>query len=387
MDKQVYNTAVLGAGASGLFAAGLLKGGKIIIEGNKKPGLKVLVSGGGACNFGNRAVSGTYYFGQNPRFCLSALAGFGADGFAALLRQNKIPFAAREDGKLFARSAADILDFLLSRIDGEFAFNNHIKKVNKSGGIFEIITDKNIFYAKNVICALGGLSYPALGAGGAAYDIAKDFGLALTPRYPALTGIIFDKKMKETFAPLAGISCAAKLKCGRQDFAGDILFTHGGLSGPAVLQASLYGIKNKEISIDFLPGFDVCALLAANKTSPQKPSALLHGKLPARLLQVLTGQNDKQLANLNKKEIAQTAAAFNNFTFTVKEICGYDKAEITAGGVDTKGISSQTMQTVNVPGLYFTGEALDISGRLGGYNLHWAWASAAAAARAINLVK
>jgi len=290
----------------------------------------------------------------------------------------------REDGKLFARSSADILDFLLSRIEGKFALNNYIKKVNKNGGIFEITTDKNIFYARNIICALGGLSYPALGASGAAYDIAKSFGLAVMPRYPALTGIIFDKKMKEIFAPLAGISCRATLKNGKNIYAGDILFTHGGLSGPVVLQASLYGIKNKEISINFLPGFDAASFLAANKTSPQKPGVLLQGKLPARLLQVLIGQNDKQLANLNKKEMMQIAAALNNFTFNVKEIYGYDKAEITAGGVDTRGISSQTMQAVDAPGLYFTGEALDISGRLGGYNLHWAWASAAAAARAIN---
>jgi predicted Rossmann fold flavoprotein len=385
---QAFDIAVLGAGAGGLFAAGSLSGkNKIIIEGNRKPGLKILASGGGLCNFGNQNISGADYFGANPRFCLSALAGFKPDDFLALLRRNKLPFDARPDGRLFARKSADILNMLLSRIDGKttrFEYGNKIKKVRKEGGIFEILTDKNIFHACKVICALGGLSRPQLGASRAAYDIAADFGLAVTPRYPALTGIIFDDATRAVCGPIAGISCRARVKCGGRIFTDDILFTHRGLSGPAVFQLSLYGVKGRQISADFLPDTDVSALLAANKTRAQKPSALLQGLLPARLLQALLGGNDAQLANLNKNQIAAVLRALNNFTFTAKDICGYDKAEITAGGVDTKEISSQTMQVRAVEGLYFCGEALDISGRLGGYNLHWAWASAHAAARAIN---
>jgi predicted Rossmann fold flavoprotein len=388
MTTQVFDIAVLGAGASGLFAAGSLGGkSKIIIEGNRRPGLKVLASGGGLCNFGNQNISGADYFGSNPRFCLSALAGFKPEDFTALLRRYKVPFDARPDGRLFARKSADILNMLLARIDGKttrFAYGSKIKKVRKEGGVFEILTDKNIFRARKVICALGGLSCPQLGAGGAAYDIAAGFALAVTPRYPALTGVIFDAAAQNVFGPLAGISCRARVKCGKNIFTDDILFTHGGMSGPAIFQLSLYGVKGRQITLDFLPDTDITAMLAANKNSTQKPCTLLQGLLPARLLQALLGGNDMQLANLNKGQIAAIARALNNFTFTAKDICGYDKAEITAGGVDTKEISSQTMQARKVENLYFCGEALDVSGRLGGYNLHWAWASAQAAAQAIN---
>lgn len=388
MNIQIFDTAILGAGASGLFAAGLLGArSKVIIEGNKKPGLKILASGGGACNFGNQKISGQNYFGGNPRFCLSALAGFSTADFKEILNKNHVPYTTRHDGKIFAQKSSDILDMLLHRADGAstvFAYDNIVASAIKNKDIFEISTNKKTFYAKNLICALGGLTYPALGASGAAYDIARGFGLNITERYPALTGIIFDDAAAQDFAPLAGISCRAKVSCGKNIFTDDILFTHEGLSGPAIFQISLYGIKGRQVSINFLPDIDVAQLLAANKTSPKKISALLHNKLPSRLLQTLLGGNDKQLANLNKKEMQEITEDLNNFTFTVKEINGYDKAEITAGGVDTKEISSKTMQARNVPGLYFIGEALDISGQLGGYNLHWAWASAVACARALN---
>ncbi|MDR1124311.1 MAG: NAD(P)/FAD-dependent oxidoreductase [Elusimicrobiota bacterium] len=388
MHKQVFDIAVLGAGASGLFAAGSLGGkNKIIIEGNQEPGLKVLASGGGLCNFGNKNVSGADYYGANPHFCLSALAGFKPDDFLALLRRRKVPFDARPDGRLFARKSGDILDTLLARIDrktARFAYGNKIKKVSRENGIFEIMTDKNIFRARKVICALGGLSRPRLGAGGAAYDIAAGFGLNITPRYPALTGIIFDDAARAAFGPLAGVSCRARVKCGKNIFTDDILFTHRGLSGPAIFQLSLYGVKGRQISLDFLPDTDIAALLAAGKTGAQNTGALLRGLLPARLLRVLLGGNDAPPAGLSKNQAAAIARALNNFTFTAKDICGYDNAEITAGGVDTREISSQTMQARAVEGLYFCGEALDVSGRLGGYNLHWAWASAHAAAQSLQ---
>jgi predicted Rossmann fold flavoprotein len=386
---HIYDTAILGAGASGLFAAGLLPGRtKVIIDGNAKPGLKLLACGGGQCNFTNRSVNGSDYFSQNPRFCLSALAGFTPLDFRNFLNEYKVSYTQRENGKFFARSAADILNALLARLNlasTTFAYKNRIESVVKKEDIFEIRTNKNFYMAKTVICALGGLSRPALGATGAAYKIAYDFGINVTPRRPALTTLVFEDAMRLRFAELAGVSCRAAFKCQKRLFEGEILFTHEGLSGPAVLHASLYGLKGKVVSINFLPGFDVAAFLALNKTSPQKPGALLHNKLPNRLRQILLGASDKQLANLNKKQIREIADNFNNFTFEVKNTGGYDKAEITAGGVDTKEISSKTMETAAVPGLYFTGEALDVSGRLGGYNLHWAWASAFAAAKAINV--
>ncbi|MDR1684248.1 MAG: aminoacetone oxidase family FAD-binding enzyme, partial [Elusimicrobiota bacterium] len=308
MNKQVFDIAVLGAGAAGLFAAGLLKGKSVvIIEGNKSAGLKVLASGGGLCNFGNKHVSPADYFGANPKFCASALAGFKAMDFAAFLDKRHVKWRERQDGKLFAESSAAVLDALLAEIDktAVFAFKNKIGKVVKAGDIFEVYTDRQIFCARNVICALGGLSYPALGATGAAYDIAKSFGLRVTPVYPALTGVLFGG-----FAPLAGISCAAALKCAGRAVQGDILFTHGGLSGPAVFDLSLHNLAGKEIIINFLPGADVKELLLKNKTSVKKPSALLHGLLPKRLLETLAGANDGQISNLNKAQINALAQNF-----------------------------------------------------------------------------
>ncbi|MDR0952676.1 MAG: NAD(P)/FAD-dependent oxidoreductase [Elusimicrobiota bacterium] len=386
--RDTFNTAILGAGASGLMCGVLLPNvDKIIIEAGKTPGAKILASGGGLCNFSNIKVSKADYFGQNIPFCLSALAGYKPQDFINFLNSNHTPYTQRSSGQLFAKSSKNVLEALLNNINKQntqFAFNTFVKEVIKRGEVFEIQTSKGSFFAKNVICALGGLSYPALGATDGAYKIAKSFGLDITPLYPALTGIIFQDNLRQIFTSLAGVSFNAKLTCGKNSFEGSVLITHAGISGPPMFQLSLYGVKNKEIKIDFLPTLDLKTLILAARSTSKKVSDILKGQLPPRLINALLNGKDKQVANLSNKESEELIKTFHNFTFIPKDTNGYDHAEITAGGIETKNISSKTMQVAETTGLYFTGECLDISGRLGGYNLHWAWASAAAAARHIN---
>lgn len=385
--SDTFDVAILGAGAAGLMLAGSLPTkNKVIIDGNIRPGAKLLATGGGLCNFSNADLSKHNYLSSNPMFCASALAGFTPEDFLTLMKKNHIAYNIRPDGKMFALSAKNILDLLLSRINPgntRFAYGNLIKTVTKQENCFEITTSTQVFCAKNVVCALGGLSYPKLGATPVAFKIAESFGLEVRKTYPALTGINFNVKMQERFKELAGVSLPAKVSCGKIAFDGDILFTHTGLSGPAIFQLSLYGVKDKEIKINFLPSFDVEELLLAKKAVCQKAGNILAQYIPGRLAKILLA-SDKQMPDMSKTDIHTIAQSINRFCFTPASITGYDRAEITAGGIDTKNISSKTMQVNDVTGLYFIGEALDVSGQLGGYNLHWAWASATAVSKSIN---
>lgn len=387
--QNIFDVAILGAGASGLMCAGALQNKKIIvIEGNKKAGLKLLASGGGFCNFSNKDISKEHYLSNNPMFCVSALAQYTVRDITHLFYKYKVNFETRETGQLFAFSASSVLQLLESVIDTQntrFAYDNKILSVTKTADIFEVKTDKQIFYAKNIVCALGGLSYPKLGASCAAYDIARSFGLAVTPLYPALTGIIFEDALKARFNVLAGLSLTAQVSCGKKSFTDSLLFTHDGISGPAVFKLSLYGVTGKEVKINFMPQVNIDEVFEQNRTGKKIISNVFAGLLPARLAPVLLGDlGAQQLANTNKKDLQKLKDTLTAFTFIPKTVNGYDKAEITAGGVDTSSISSKTMQVKNTDGLYFIGEALDVSGQLGGYNLHWAWASATAAAKDIN---
>ena len=383
---EIFDCIILGAGASGLTAAALLKNKKIlIIEGNKKPALKLLASGGGLCNFYNEDLSSKNYYGSNPHFCISALKSYTLKDFTALLEKHKVSYTKRPDGKYFAQSSQKVADALLAEIpeSTQIKLNTKFEKAIKQGDIFEVSAGGQIFKSRRLICAFGGLSYPALGASAAAFDLAESFGHTIIKPYPALCGIVFTDKLKAQFADTAGISVQAEVACGGKYFEGGLLFTHQGLSGPALFNLSLYGIKDKEISINFLPQTDTEQYLKTHK-SAKLLSTVLSGLLPPRLAKALCCSIDKKTADMTKQEISAAAQKVNNFTFTVKELCGYQKAEITCGGVNTDEVSSKTMMSRLVPNLYFTGECLDVSGQLGGYNLAWAWASAAAAASSIN---
>lgn len=383
----MYDVIILGAGASGLFCASRIKSKRILIlEGNTKPGLKLLASGGGLCNFYNADLSYKDYQSQNPRFCISALTSYRLEDFKAFLKEHKVNFTQRPDGKLFASSSKSVLEALLAALpqSAEVRLACKFDKAVKKEDFFEVSAGGSVFKAKNLVCALGGPSYPALGASAAAYALAESFGHTIVQPYPALCGIIFTDELKERFADTAGISLQAEVSCGKNKFKGGLLFTHEGLSGPALFQLSLYGIKGKEIKINFAPQTDISAFIKENKNGSKNISSVLAGIMPPRLVKALLNGFDKKSADLNKKEIQNLADIFNAFTFTPQKLTGYEKAEITAGGISLKEISSKTMESKITQGLYFTGECLDVSGKLGGYNLAWAWASAAAAAKDIS---
>lgn len=384
---KTFEIAILGAGASGLFSASLLgKTNKIIIDSGTKAGRKVLASGGGLCNFSNKNMGAEYYFSQNPHFIKSALAGFKPQDFLDVLDENNISYYLRSSGQYFAKSSKDILNLLLSKIDKQstiFALDNKIISIVKNDDIFEIKTDKNVFYAKKVICALGGPTYKKLGGTSCAFKIAQNFGHSIIPPYPALCGIIWDKKQKKIFEDLAGLTIKAKISCQNYTFTDDILFTHEGLSGPAVFKLSLYGLKNKEILINFLPMVNFKDFLLQNKNSTKTLSNIFAEIMPKHLSLVLLKDFNKTLPNATKQDLKYLEDSFCAYKLKVQNTYDYDKSEVCAGGINTKEISSKTFESRKIENLYFIGECLDITGQLGGYNLHFAWASAKAAAKAI----
>lgn len=384
---KIFDIAILGAGASGLFSAGLLgKTNKIIIDASLKPGRKLLASGGGLCNFSNKNMGAEYYFSQNPHFIKSALAGFKTQDFLDILEKNNIAYDLRPSGQYFAKSSKDILNLLLNKIDRSsttLAFENKIIFLVKKADIFEIKTDKNIFYAKKIICALGGPTYKKLGGTSSAFKIAQSFAHNIIPPYPALCGIIFSKEQKEIFKDLAGLTIKAKLTCQNKSFEEDILWTHEGLSGPAVFKLSLYGLKNKEITINFTPSVNLKDFLLKNKNSTKTLPNIFAEILPRRLAEVLLKDFNKTLPNATREDLKYLEERCCAFKLQIKNTYDYDKSEVCAGGIDTKEISSKTFESLKCKNLYFTGECLDITGQLGGYNLHFAWASAKAASTAI----
>lgn len=385
---ETFEVIILGAGASGLMCAANIKDKKtLILEGNKKPGLKLLASGGGLCNFYNADLTFKNYHSQNPHFCISALSSYTLQDFKGLLKRNKVDFTLRPDGKYFANSSKEVLSALLSEIteNTHFRFGEKFESAAKKDGFFEITANGKTYKSKILVCAMGGLSFPALGATSAALNLAESFGHSIIPPYPALCGLIFKEPLKTRFADTSGISLQAEVSYSKNSFSGGLLFTHEGLSGPALFQLSLYGIKDKTIKINFAPEINAAEYILAHKNGPKNISSVLQGLLPPRLVKALLNGFDKKSADLNKKEIQNLANSINSFTIENPKLTGYAKAEVTAGGINTKEISSKTMMSLKEENLYFIGECLDITGQLGGYNLAWAWASAAAAAKDINL--
>lgn len=383
---KVYNSIVIGAGASGLMYAAKAPAPVLLIDHNKTAGRKLLITGAGKCNFSNRNISAANYYSENPHFVKSALAGFTTAGILDMFGKYSVRFEEREDGKLFAQSARAVTDMLIKAAKqngAEFVFNTVLLDVAKENGLFTLRDAAGReFLGRNLVIAAGGLSYAHLGASGFGHALAAQFGHKLITPRPVLCGLRFGAEMKKLFSPLAGVSCKAELKAGGETFRGDILFTHTGLSGPAVLQCSLY-YKSGEIKINFLPGHDARQILQDAKKSDKKFASALADYLPLRLARTLAGE--ETAGNATKETLGRLLAALNGFSFTPDGSEGYSKAEATAGGVDTKEISSSSMESKKVNNLYFAGEVLDVTGEVGGYNLHWAFASAAAAAKNTRL--
>lgn len=379
---------ILGAGAAGLFCA--LTAGRrgrrvMVVEHGETPGAKILISGGGRCNFTNLDVRPERYLSENPHFCKSALSRFTQHDFIDLVRAHGIPYHEKTLGQLFCDgSAREILAMLLAecaaggvRID----CGRRIAEVGHDGGRFRVVTDTGTIEAESLVVATGGPSIPKMGASGFAYDLARQFGLRVVAPRPALVPLTLAGEDLALAAPLSGVSVDCLARLGKAAFREKLLFTHRGLSGPAVLQISSYWQGREPIRFDLLPGVDLAAFLKARKAERPKAEVktVLGEILPARLAQALAGEMARPIGESADKALAALAARVNAWSVTPSGTEGFAKAEVSAGGVDTRDLSSRTLAAQAVPGLHFIGEAVDVTGWLGGYNFQWAWSSGHAA--------
>jgi len=396
---QAFDVAVIGAGAAGMMCAAVAgQRGKrvVLIDHAEKLAEKIRISGGGRCNFTNLDTTPQNFLSQNPHFCKSALSRYTPKDFIDLIKRYAIPFHEKHKGQLFCdRSAEDIIQMLKAECDvGKVSWRmpTAVRKVGKQGEAFHITTDAGEIIAQQVVIATGGLSIPKIGATDFAFRIAKQFDIKIIEHRPALVPLTFSEADWQSFIPLAGISLEVDVVTGDKKTGGqfreDLLFTHRGLSGPAVLQISSYWKDSAALTLNLLPGLDVAQELLAAKHQVKKNLANhLSQWLPVRLiegwLQVHAFKPDARLADMPDQQLRRLGASINQWQISPNGSEGYRKAEVTLGGVDTRELSQQSMMTNKVPGLYFIGESVDVTGWLGGYNFQWAWASGAAAGLAI----
>jgi len=397
---ESFDIAVIGAGAAGMMCAAVAgqRGARVVlIDHAPRLAEKIRISGGGRCNFTNLQAGPANYLSNNPHFCRSALARYTPRDFLALLKTHRVTWHEKHRGQLFCdHSSESIIDMLKAECDaGRIAWRRpvavHEVRRGESGS-FSIDTNAGEIGARALVVATGGLSIPKIGATDFAYRIAKQFGHKLVDMRPALVPLTFSSEQWTPFSTLAGVSLEVEVTAGPKraqgSFIEDLLFTHRGLSGPGILQISSYWQSGEPIAIDLLPGRDAAAELLEAKTSGIKRQIgnLLAQWLPARLAHAWLEAHDisaeARLADLSDKTLRRLGEAFSRWTLTPSGTEGYRKAEVTKGGVDTKELSSTTMMSARVPGLYFIGEAVDVTGWLGGYNFQWAWASGVAAGEA-----
>jgi predicted Rossmann fold flavoprotein len=357
---------------------------------------KIRISGGGRCNFTNREAGPANFLSANPHFCRSALARYTAQDFIALVQRHRIPFHEKHKGQLFCDGSSDEIIAMLLRECEQGGVTRWqpcaVHEVRRGGEAFELGTDRGPVRAGQVVIATGGLSIPKIGASDFGYRIARQFGHRIVETRPALVPLTFDAGDWAPFVPLAGLSLPARVETGdgraRGEFLEDLLFTHRGLSGPAILQISTYWQPGTPIRLDLAPELDLQdALRAAKNVSRRQLGNELAEILPRRLADAwLAGQPElaeRPVPEVRDRDLQQLASALERWELRPSGTEGYRKAEVTAGGIDTRGLSSQTLESQYQPGLYFIGEVVDVTGWLGGYNFQWAWASAAACARAL----
>jgi predicted Rossmann fold flavoprotein len=386
-----YDAIIIGGGAAGLFCA--IHAGKrrrkvLVIEHNAQAGRKILISGGGRCNFTNIHTSPANFVSQNPHFCKSALARYTPLDFIDLVREHKIEYYEKKLGQLFCReSSRQIVDMLLRECEQarvEVLTGCSVRDVKRDEArVFELDTDQGVFNSENLVIATGGLSFSKIGATDLGYRVAKQFGLKMVETRPGLVPLVFagGKGLSE----LAGISVDSIVTACSHEFRENILFTHRGLSGPAILQASNYLDKSRTVTIDLLPDVSFEALVEAAAESRQTAENFLGRYLPSRAAEALTPPELKtrSMNRIGRKDIAALIDTLKSWDLQIGETEGYHKAEVTLGGISTVELSSQTMESRRVPGLYFIGEVVDVTGWLGGYNFQWAWSSGFAAGQAI----
>ena len=400
-----FDVAIIGAGAAGLFCAGVAGqlGLKVLlIDHSEKVAEKIRISGGGRANFTNRDVTAANFLSDNPKFCRSALANYTPQHFIDLITRHGIAFHEKHKGQLFCdRSAEDLINMLLAECNTGGVTRWQpcgVKSINaqaasqSNASRYEIQTDRGVVQADAVVIATGGMSIPKIGATDFGYRIARQFGLNVIETRPALVPLTFDGAAWAPYASLSGLSLPVLIETGskkrKTSFSEDLLFTHRGLSGPAVLQISSFWQNNTPIRLNLVPGVDVLDRLAQAKATSRKLVANeLASVLPTRLADAWAAEDPALQRPVNEatdKALNALADKLSRWELTPTGSEGYKKAEVTAGGIDTRELSSQTMES-RQPGLYFIGEVVDVTGWLGGYNFQWAWASAFACAYGLKL--
>ncbi len=375
---------VVGAGAAGMMCAAVAgqRGRRVLLlDHADEPGKKILISGGGRCNFTNTGAAPERFFSANPHFARSALARYTAEDFIALVARHGIASHEKTLGQLFCDgSARAVVAMLLAECAAagvELRTGCRVTELGRSDR-FRVETDRGGFTARSLVLATGGLSIPKMGATGFAHDAARRFGLPLTALRPALVPLVASNDDLPLMRPLSGVALPVEARCGRQSFREALLFTHRGLSGPAILQVSSAWREGCAVTVDLLPGTDALAALRAAKAERPRATlrSVLAGLLPQRLAEALAARwPGGAIANLPDRTLAAAAAALKAWAVLPGGPEGYAKAEVTLGGVDTAALSSRTMEARSVPGLFVVGEAVDVTGWLGGYNFQWAWSS------------
>ncbi|RNF34520.1 NAD(P)/FAD-dependent oxidoreductase [Paracoccus methylarcula] len=392
MDQ--VDIAILGAGAAGLFCAGsaLTQGCRILVaEHSRKPGEKIRISGGGRCNFTNLATSWDRFLSRNRRFAASALARYRPEDFVRLVDHAGIGWHEKTQGQLFCDGkATQITDMLMHRMRGaELRLETSVEDVHRNAEGFVIATNAGQVRARRVVVATGGKSIPKMGATGIGYAIARKFGLRIVEPRAGLVPLTFAEQDLVLCRPLAGISVEAEIRHGKAGFRDALLFTHRGLSGPAILQISNYWQPGEVLEVNLQPDLDITeALMMARKGAGRMTVAtILSQWLPERLTQAIAaeqGLSEARLADQPNAVLQRLGLRINRWQLRPVGTEGYRTAEVTLGGVDTGDLDARTMQAREVPGLYFIGECVDVTGWLGGYNFQWAWASAEAAGQALK---
>jgi predicted Rossmann fold flavoprotein len=391
---EQFDVAIVGAGAAGMMCA--IEAGRrgrrvLLLDHAAKPGEKIRISGGGRCNFTNIHAAPKNFLSENPHFCVSAVKRFTAADFVARVEKRGVAYHEKTLGQLFCDgSSKEIIDMLVDdcREAGVvMRLSTSVEQVEKTAGGFTLATSNGAVACASLVIATGGKSIPKMGATDFAYRIARQFGLAIVEPRPALVPLTFSGELLEEMKALSGVSADAIVSCGQASFREALLFTHRGLSGPSILQISSYWREGGEIVIDLAPDTDVFAALktARQANGKQAPQTALAEFLPKRLADWIAQRAgaEGRLGDYSDAKLKTLAGAVSEWRVKPAGSEGWRTAEVTLGGVDTSGLSSKTMETKSVSGLYFIGEAVDVTGWLGGYNFQWAWSSGWAAGQAV----
>jgi hypothetical protein len=398
MTGRAWDAIVIGAGAAGMMCAAVAgqRGARVLLlDHAERLGEKIRISGGGRCNFTNVNAGPGNFISENPAFCRSALARYGAADFVALVKRHRIRFHEKHKGQLFCdESSEQIIDLLVAECDaGDVRWMRPVKveRIVRSAGQFEVATDDGVQSARRIVIATGGLSIPKIGATDFGYRIARQFGLRIVEPRPALVPLKFDPAQWAPFVGLAGVSLEVSARCDGGRFDEDLLFTHRGLSGPAILQISTFWQPGAEIELNLAPRYTGDALaeemIALKRSSRQTLANSLAGLLPRRLaegwLQSQAMDASQRLPDVPDRTLRALARSLREWRLQPAGSEGYRKAEVTRGGVATDELSQSTLEAKRIPGLHFIGEVVDVTGWLGGYNFQWAWSSGYVAGQAI----